>query len=425
MFPGAVLCTRLTAYNVGLAAVLVLSSTASALTPLAGCDASRALWLRAAMGAAQGPLFPLVSGMFGQWVRSSEYSRANAFVCEGSNLGVLVAYPVTALLCRFRGWQSSFVLPALAAIPCLLMLLVLGSSTPETNRWISASELQLLQADKSSRSSKDGTLVSARSKGFRVKWLALLTNPNVLVLMLNWFTLNWCMWVLLTELPKYLSGALGFDLTASGFIADLPSIANTIGSLVFALLADHLIATGSCSTLATRRIMNGVGAVGTAACLGLVPLMSSTPLIIGLLCASQGFCAATNSGIFSNVFDIAPRSCAVLVGVTNSVGMTQGVISPMITSLVLMRGDMGDMANSFSSSSSSSSADSTEMNRDVWVPVWLIASILAFIGAVAFQLQSTGDLLEHNWLVETVRHEAEEEKVVIGSLIPQSNSIQK
>eukprot|EP01047_Picozoa_sp_COSAG01_P049699 COSAG01_NODE_4951_length_4594_cov_8.087430_4_plen_103_part_00 len=102
--------------------------------------------------------------------------------------------------------------------------------------------------------------------------------------------------------------------------------------------------------------------------------------------------------------------------------MTQGVISPMITSLVLMR---GDMANSLSSSSSSSSADSTEMNRDVWVPVWLIASILAFIGAVAFQLQSTGDLLEHNWLVETVRHEAEEEKVVIGSLIPQSNSIQK
>ena len=118
-------------------------------------------------------------GMFGQWVLPTEYSRANAFVCEGSNLGVLVAFPVrdrnhhtsyssrhlvgsgrpepthiyawlglpsvitaplslwrlrslqvTSLLCRYYSWRASFVLPGLAAIPCAILLCALGELAP-------------------------------------------------------------------------------------------------------------------------------------------------------------------------------------------------------------------------------------------------------------------------------------------------------
>ena len=93
MFPGALLSNRFTAHHEGLAVVLVLSCALCAATPLAGCNAELAAAARIGVGMAQGPLFPLVSGLFGQWVRPNEYSRANAFVCEGSNLGVLVAFP--------------------------------------------------------------------------------------------------------------------------------------------------------------------------------------------------------------------------------------------------------------------------------------------------------------------------------------------
>jgi ACS family sodium-dependent inorganic phosphate cotransporter len=158
MFPGAVLSTRLEAHSHGLVVILVLSSVASAATPLvADCDASTAVWLRLVMGAAQGPLFPLVSGIFGQWVLRTEYSRANAFLCEGSNLGVLLAFPVSSLLCRYYSYQQAFVLPALAAVPCVLLICVFSSTTPNSNRWIGAPEQQLLQAEKVARGATHAT----------------------------------------------------------------------------------------------------------------------------------------------------------------------------------------------------------------------------------------------------------------------------
>ena len=41
---------------------------------------------------------------------------------------------------------------------------------------------------------------------FRIRWWGLLSSGKVWVLALNWFSLNWCVWVLLTELPKYMHG---------------------------------------------------------------------------------------------------------------------------------------------------------------------------------------------------------------------------
>ena len=72
----------------------------------------------------------------------------------------------------------------------------------------------------------------------------------------NFFCINWAAWVLLTELPLYLTD-FGFDLSDAGWLSDLPSIANAGGSLLFALVADALIVTGRASVLTTRRLMNG------------------------------------------------------------------------------------------------------------------------------------------------------------------------
>ena len=72
----------------------------------------------------------------------------------------------------------------------------------------------------------------------------------------NFFCINWAAWVLLTELPLYLTD-LGFDLSDAGWLSDLPSIANAGGSLLFALVADALIVTGRARVLTTRRLMNG------------------------------------------------------------------------------------------------------------------------------------------------------------------------
>jgi len=188
---------------------------------------------------------------------------------------------------------------------------------------------------------------------------------------------------------------LGFDLTASGFISDLPPIANAIGSLVFALIADALITSRSLSVHNTRRLMNGGGALVQGLCLALIPTTDSTPLIIILLAASQGASGATNSGVFSNIFDIAPRTCGALCGFVNCIGMSQGVISPALTALILSRG-----GGSGSSDSSMSGSGGGDGGASAWTDVLVVAAVLALVSAVSFQLLSTGDVTEDAWIIE-------------------------
>jgi hypothetical protein len=206
--------------------------------------------------------------------------------------------------------------------------------------------------------------------------------------------LNWCGWVLLTELPKYLNSALGFDLTASGLISDLPPTANAVGSLVFALLADYAISSGAVSVHNTRRLMNCCGAAVQGFCLACIPFCASTKIIIALLATSQLASGATNSGVFSNIFDIAPRTCGVLTGFTNCVGMSQGIISPMVTAFILARA----AHNSGSASDGGTGSASQDGGAAAWTGVWFIASALAFLSATSFLLVSTGESIEDRWI---------------------------
>ena len=163
--------------------------------------------------------------------------------------GVLVAFPLSSYLCTTWGWRSAFWAPSLLGIPCVVLLLIFGSSSPRTSGWIGAAERDFLAESRND----DGMPLT-------IRWKALLLSAHVWSITFNFFCINWAAWVLLTELPLYLTD-LGFDLSAAGWLSDLPSIANAAGSLVFALIADALIVTERASVVATRRMMNGARAL--------------------------------------------------------------------------------------------------------------------------------------------------------------------
>ena len=169
---------------------------------------------------------------------------------------------------------------------------------------------------------------------------------------------------------------------------------------MFAVAADGLIASGRLSVLSTRRLMNGVGAVGCSVCLALVPLAGSAPLIVGLLTASYGLLAAANSGSFSSVLDNAPQTCGVVYGFANCVGMLQGVLSPYVTALILAAAGAGGGDGSAGGGSDGSGGGAP---RGAWSAVWLVASGLALLGAAVFQRVSSAEVLERRWLVEKAR----------------------
>ena len=134
--------------------------------------------------------------------------------------------------------------------------------------------------------------------------------------------------------------------------------------------------------------------MGTALCLALIPWLHATSSIVAVLTLAYGLTSAANSGCFSSVFDNAPRTCSAVYGLANCVGMAQGIISPYVTGLLL---------NDASADSSSASAGSSSAAETMggWQRVWLLSAALAGAGAVEFQLVSTGEVIEGQWLEST------------------------
>jgi hypothetical protein len=67
-----------------------------------------------------------------------------------------------------------------------------------------------------------------------IPWKVIFTHPASLTLLMMSFMYNWILFMLLSEIPSFLTDALGFDLEESGLLSVAPYFTNFISVLLFA-----------------------------------------------------------------------------------------------------------------------------------------------------------------------------------------------
>uniref|UniRef100_A0A1B6K3A4 Uncharacterized protein n=2 Tax=Homalodisca liturata TaxID=320908 RepID=A0A1B6K3A4_9HEMI len=85
-----------------------------------------------------------------------------------------------------------------------------------------------------------------------------MTSVPVLALMTVHFCQNWGYWMLLTQLPNYLSHVLRFDLKSNGLISSLPYLIMCLLTFVFSWAADYINARRILPLSASRKIWNSL-----------------------------------------------------------------------------------------------------------------------------------------------------------------------
>ena len=80
---------------------------------------------------------------------------------------------------------------------------------------------------------------------------------------------------------------------------------------------------------------------------------------------AQGLDAFSQSGLYSNHQDIGPRYAGVLLGMSNTAGVFAGVLGSLATGYILQHGS--------------------------WSQVWDVAIALYLLGALVWNLFSTGE----------------------------------
>ena len=299
-------------------------SMATALTPIAAKAGLPALLIvRACMGIGEGVAMPAMNTMLSRWVPTVERSRSLAVVYSGMYLGSVLGLAGTPHLTESLGWPSAFYIFGVIGLGWVGAWVAGAASTPQEDVYISDEERAYIEESAASGSS-----------AIAIPWRFLLTRTEVWAIILCHFCHNWSTFILLTWSPTYYSEVLGLDLRSSGVVSVLPWICMGVMANVGGWIADTAIAEGYSVTF-VRKVMQTIGFLGPAVFLTQLGDAESWPVAVGLMCCSQGLDAFSQSGLYSNHADIAPRYAGVLLGLSNTAGVLAGVASTWATGHIL------------------------------------------------------------------------------------------
>ena len=168
----------------------------------------------------------------------------------------------------------------------------------------------------------------------KVPWLKLLKHRSIIGIMLCKFFQEYLYNMFLTWLPAYLVMDRGFTVLKMGWYASLPWIVTFLALPLIGLLSDTLIKQGM-SVTASRKGMIIIGQFIAASVICAVyaesPAVAMAFLVVALVCES-----GASTVLWSVCAEIAPRNTSASVaGMMNTAGALAGIVSPIVTGVLL------------------------------------------------------------------------------------------
>ncbi|XP_021816246.1 sodium-dependent phosphate transport protein 1, chloroplastic isoform X1 [Prunus avium] len=307
-------------------------SIATILTPVAAkVGLPFLLVVRAFMGIGEGVAMPAMNNILSKWIPVAERSRSLALVYSGMYLGSVTGLAFSPFLIHQFGWPSVFY--------------SFGSlGTVWFAVWISKAHSSPLEDPELRPAEKKLILSSSVSKEpvKEIPWKLILSKAPVWALIVSHFCHNWGTFILLTWMPTYYNQVLKFNLTESGLFCVLPWLTMAFSANLGGWIADTLVSKGF-SVTTVRKIMQTIGFLGPAFFLTQLSHINSPAMAVLCMACSQGTDAFSQSGLYSNHQDIAPRYSGVLLGLSNTAGVLAGVFGTASTGYILQHGSWDDV----------------------------------------------------------------------------------
>lgn len=73
---------------------------------------------------------------------------------------------------------------------------------------------------------------------------------------------NWGFWTLLTEMPSYMKGVLGFNIKENALLSALPYFVMMLLSFILSPLADYMNNKKVMTVVTSRKLFNSIGKFG-------------------------------------------------------------------------------------------------------------------------------------------------------------------
>ncbi|XP_060084519.1 uncharacterized transporter slc-17.2-like [Ylistrum balloti] len=388
--PGGWVATRFGGKRVfGLS--MLAASIATFATPVAARTSYIFLIvLRIILGICSGVSFPAMHALWGSWAPPLERSKLTAFTYAGAQLGNVITYPLSGMLCKYGfdgGWPSIFYVLGMVNVLWVMIWCFLASDSPSEHKGITKEERDYIVYALAKSKHKESS-----DEKVDIPWLKFLTSGPVIAIIIVNVMSDWGAYTLLANIPLYLKEVLKFDITTNGLYSALPYVVFWATINIGGWLADFMMRKYFTVTI-TRKSINTFGMIMPALMLiGLGYVDCSSPMLaIALLTLAVGLSGFQYSGWLVNHVDIAPLYAGILFGISNSIASVTGFVSQQVVAAIRKMEGL-DM-------------------RSQWQIVFFVACGMYVCGALIFILFGSGEL--QPWAMEKKKPEEEELNVDI------------
>lgn len=315
--------------------------------------------LRILIGLCEGVVFPANHAVWTKWAPPLERSTLTTISVSGAHVGTVIAMPLSGLLAQHLGWPSVFYVFGSTGLAWAMAWFLCVRNSPSEDPSISEEERLYIETSLAN---------DVQKKDVKVPWKAIFTSLPVWAIVVAHFSENWGFYTLLTELPSFLKHRLDFDLSEAGFVSALPYLVMAFTIQVGGQVADYLRRRQILTTSVVRKVFNSFGFLCQGICLVIAGYTTNWLVAVVCLTLAVGGGGFAFSGFFVNHLDIAPPFAGILIGLSNTVATVPGIISPLLTGVIVQHHSAGE-----------------------WRVVFYLGGLIYIIGAIFYCIFSSGN----------------------------------
>jgi ACS family glucarate transporter-like MFS transporter len=318
--PGGVIGQRIGARRM-FTIISLVAFFATILTPLAPLVLAGTallvtlLLLQLMLGLAQGPIFPVSSGVMEAWFRPERWALVQGLQSMALQIAAAMTPPLVTYLMTSFSWQYALFWPELPVLAFIAVWVWYGRNAPAEHPRVTAEELAELGEDSTPQPQ---TAISWR------RLRRLLCNRSILLLTLSYICMNYVFYLIANWCFLYLVQERHFNVLEGGWLAVAPPLAAAAGAGVGGKLAAVL-----CARFGFRWgfRLTPLIALPVAGALLLVTVHLSNPYgAVIALALCYGSIELTEGSYWASTMFVARADTMSATGVLNTGGNAGGLI---------------------------------------------------------------------------------------------------
>lgn len=291
--------------------------------------------VRLVLGLAEGPNFPALNRVVGDWLPIRERATALADALVAVPLALMIGGPIVAFLATKFEWQGMFMILGLAGVIWAPIWLFMYKDYPEKSKFVNDEELaHIREKSNVDRSRSDHEIRHEHNKVQKGLWKFLLTNPTLLSNDWAFFVFGYNLFFFLGWLPTFLNSTYHMNLMKIGIFTILPWALASILLFFVGRLSDKILAsTNSLRKARSHPIWISQFLGG----LSLLPVILYHDLNTAMISISLavGLNMAANSSFYATNVDVIRQRSGTSLGVMDFFFAIAGLIASTLTGFIV------------------------------------------------------------------------------------------